>query len=92
MVLYRSSQGWRVRIKSRTGKLDLPLEAGELDDAILEAEQLYADARALSNGRPRCYQCVHWEPLPGKCGLNFPEGRASGGTYASTCCAFWPRA
>lgn len=91
MVLYSSTDGWRVRIKSHTEKLDLPLEAEDLDEAILEAEQLYADARALTNAKPRCYQCVHWEPRPGKCGLNFPEGRASGGTYANICCAFWPR-
>lgn len=91
MVLYEGTSGWRVRIKSHTDKLDLALEATDLDDAILEAEQLYADARALTNARPRCFQCVHWVPGPGECGLGFPEGRSSGGTYAKDCCAFWPR-
>jgi hypothetical protein len=89
MVLYRAGADWRVRIKGRTERLDLPLEATELEGALLEAEQLYADARTLSSRLPRCYQCIHWEPKPAECGLGFPEGRASGGSYAKDCCAFW---
>lgn len=91
MVLYEGPEGWRVRIKGHTGKLDLPLSCDDLDDAVLEAEQLYADARAVTNPGPRCMQCVHWLPTRAECGLEFPEGRASGGAYAKDCCAFWAK-
>jgi hypothetical protein len=92
MVLYGQEGSWRVRIKAHAERLDLPLSSGELDDALLEAEALYADARALTNGDPRCFQCVHWEPRPAECGLDFPEGRSSGGTYAKHCAAYWSAA
>lgn len=89
MVLYRSPEGWRVRIKTQVEKLDLPLSAEELDMAVAEAEQLYADARALTRGKPLCFQCAHWMSLRAECGLGFPEGRSSGGKFAQDCCAFW---
>ena len=91
MVLYEGTDGWRVRIKSHTAKLDLPLSCTDLEDAVLEAEQLYADARAVTNTAPKCYQCVHWKPSQAECGLDFPEGRSSGGNYAKYCCAFWAK-
>ncbi len=91
MVLYEGPGGWRVRIKGYTGKLDLPLSSAELDDAVLEAEVLYADARAITNTLPRCQQCVHWKATQAECGLDFPEGRSSGGSYAKHCCAFWAK-
>lgn len=91
MVLYEEPSGWRVRLKIKRKKLDLPLSSEALDDALLEAEQLYADARAVLNTEPQCYQCVHWVLRTAECGLDFPEGRSSGGAYAKHCCAFWSK-
>ena len=88
MVLYESPPGWRVRIKGRKGKLDLPLEASDLDGAVLEAEQLYADARAIDNSHPYCQHCIHWKAVAAKCDLGFPEGRSSGGRFARDCSAY----
>ena len=92
MVLYPVGEAaWRVRIKPREGdKLDLPLGSSELHDAVMEAEQLYADARGVTNHRPRCQQCLHWETVKAACGLGFPEGRTSGGRFATKCSAYWP--
>jgi len=88
MVLYEASPGWRVRIKTKKGKLDLPLESTALEDAVSEAEQLYADARAIDNSQPYCQHCIHWKAVAAKCDLGFPEGRASGGRFARDCSAF----
>lgn len=88
MVLYEAPPGWRVRIKTKKGKLDLPLESTVLDDAVSEAEQLYADARAIDDSRPYCQQCIHWKAVAARCDLGFPEGRASGGRFARDCSAY----
>ena len=90
MVLFQGTEGWRVRIKTHTGKLELPLSSSELEAAVIEAEQLYADARAITNNKPRCQHCVHWEFVAAQCGLGFPEGRSSGGIFAKDCSCFWP--
>ena len=90
MVLYEGPEGWRVRIKTHTGKLDLPLSSPELEKAVIETEQLYADARAITNNKPRCQHCIHWEFVAAQCGIGFPEGRSSGGVFAKSCSAFWP--
>jgi hypothetical protein len=89
MVLYQGASGWRVRVKTRTGKLDLPVSADELEDAVIEAEQLYADARGITNAQPMCQSCIHWKFVQAECGIGFPEGRSSGGKFASKCCAYW---
>jgi hypothetical protein len=89
MVLYQAPTGWRVRVKTRTGKLDLPLTSSELENAVIEAEGLYADARGITNVQPMCQSCIHWEFVKAECGIGFPEGRASGGRFASKCCAYW---
>ena len=91
MVLYAVPSGWRVRIKPREGdKVDLPLNSVELEAAVIEAEQLYADVRGITNTRPTCQQCLHWEYVKAACGLGFPEGRTSGGRFATKCSAYWP--
>ena len=91
MVLVEVPGGWRVRIKPRQGdKVDLPLGSTELADAVVEAEQLYADVRGITNARPTCQQCIHWHFVQGACGLGFPEGRTSGGRFAGKCSAYWP--
>lgn len=88
MVLYEASSGWRVRIKTKKDKLDLPLESTILEGAVAEAEQLYADARAIDDSHPYCQQCIHWKAVAAKCDLGFPEGRASGGRFARDCSAY----
>jgi hypothetical protein len=88
MVLFEAPSGWRVRIKTKTGKLDLPLSATALEDAVSEAEQLYADARAIDDSHPYCQQCIHWKAVAARCDLGFPEGRASGGRFARDCSAY----
>lgn len=95
MVLYPRGSKWAVRIKTRTTRLDLPLESGDLRAAVLEAEGLYSSAQVLGNGRqqattyPKCSACIHWEAVHAACGLGFPEGRSSGGRHAKHCAAFW---
>ncbi len=92
MVLYeKSPESWRVKIKTKTGKLDLPLDAKELEAAVLEAEYLYADARAIEQGKPRCIDCLHWLIVKAECGLGLPEGRSTGGEWAKDCACFWPK-
>ena len=90
MVLYEPEENeWRVKIKTKTGKLDLPLDAKELEPAVLEAEYLYADARAIDQGKPRCIDCLHWLIVKAECGLGLPEGRSTGGEWAKECACFW---
>ena len=92
MVLYeKTPQEWRVKIKSKTGKVDLPLSAKELEPAIMEAEYLYADIRAINRGLPKCIDCLHWLVIKAECGLSLPEGKASGGVWAKDCPYFWAR-
>lgn len=91
MVLYQDQTGWRVRIKTHTGKVDLPLSSTDIEIAVEEAEQLYADARAITDNKPRCQHCIHWEFVPAECGLGFPEGRSSGGIFAKSCSVFWSK-
>ena len=90
MVLYEPEENeWRGKIKKKTGKLDLPLDAKELEPAVLEAEYLYADARAIDQGKPRCIDCLHWLIVKAECGLGLPEGRSTGGEWAKECACFW---
>ena len=89
MVLLPHKEGWRVRLKTGKEVVELSLSALELRDAVVEAEQLYADARTIASGTPTCQQCVHWEFVSGECSLEFVEGRRSGGKYARDCAAFW---
>ena len=92
MVLYEPEENeWRVKIKTKTGKLDLPLDAKELEPAVLEAEYLYADARAIDQGKPRCIDCLHWLVVKAECGLGLPEGRSTGGEWAKDCACFWDK-
>ena len=92
MVLYQEPcESWRVKIKTKKGKLDLPLSSKSLEDAVLEAEYLYADARAISQGKPKCIDCLHWLVVKAECGLGLPEGKCSGGVFAKDCACFWAR-
>ena len=92
MVLYEDKpKEWRVKIKTKQGKLDLPLESDQLEPAILEAEYLYADARCMSRDHPLCVDCIHHLVLKAECGLGMPEGKASGGIWAKDCAYFWEK-
>ena len=73
MVLYeKKPEEWRVKIKSKTGKVDLALSAKELEPAVLEAEYLYADIRAINRGLPKCIDCIHHLVVKAECGLSLP--------------------
>ncbi len=68
MVLYEENENsWRVKIKTKTEKINLPLSSKSLEDAVLEAEYLYADARAISQGKPKCIDCLHWLVVKADC-------------------------
>ena len=89
MVLSEDGDGWLVKIKTKTGKVSYSLSATELEQAVLEAEQLYADARCMNNSQPRCMNCIHWEIVKANCNVGCPEGRMTGGTFAKDCAYFW---
>ena len=89
MVLIPQEGGWLLRLKTRGGPIELPLSGDDLSAALMEAEQLYADACVAYNGKARCQRCIHWEFVAGACGLGFPEGKRSGGSHAKDCAAFW---
>ena len=92
MVLYEEKPTvWRVKIKTKKGKLNLPLSAKELESALIEAEYLYADARCMSRDHPLCIDCIHHLVIKAECGLGMPEGKASGGVWAKDCAYFWEK-
>ena len=92
MVLYEEKPSvWRVKIKTKKGKLHLPLSAKELEPALIEAEYLYADARCMSRDHPLCIDCIHHLVIKAECGLGMPEGKASGGIWAKACAYFWEK-
>jgi hypothetical protein len=89
MVLIPQDQGWLLRLKTKQGAMELPLQSASLEAALIEAEQLYVDARVVTTGKVRCQQCIHWDLIGGRCSLGFPEGKRSGGKHAKDCAAFW---
>jgi hypothetical protein len=89
MVLSQDDGVWHVKIKVKKEKMVYTLSAVELPDAVLEAEQLYADAKCLSSSQPRCMNCIHWEIVKANCNVGCPEGRMTGGTFAKDCAYFW---
>lgn len=89
MVLLPRGAGWLLRLKTKQRVIELPLQSEDLETALREAEQLYADAVVVTTGKARCQQCIHWEFVAGACGLGFPEGKRSGGKHAKECAAYW---
>lgn len=89
MVLIPQEEGWLLRLKTKQGIIELPLSGNDLEIALIEAEQLYADVAVATSGKVRCQQCIHWYFVGGTCGLGFPEGKRSGGSHAKDCAAFW---
>ena len=90
MVLKQEANGWSVTIKTKSEKVRYALTAVELEDAVMQAEQLYADVRSLNNGQPRCMDCIHWELIKANCNVGCPEGKLTGGSFAKDCAYFWP--
>lgn len=80
---------WVATLKVKSQLFEIVLSAANAESAILQAEQLYADLRAVSNPKPYCWQCLHWKLLKSECSLGFAEGRSSGGRFASQCSVFW---
>ena len=89
MVLIPQDEGWLLRLKTKQGLIELPLLSESLEVALMEAEQLYADACVAATGKVRCQKCVHSDFVAGACSLGFPEGKRSGGKHAQDCAAFW---
>ena len=90
MVLSQDGDGWRVKIKTKTRESLLQAcRLLSLSRLCLEAEQLYADARAMNSSQPRCMDCIHWEIVKANCNVGCPEGRMTGGTFAKDCAYFW---
>ena len=88
MMLLERFDGWAVRIKCNDEITIVELDSKSLNDAILEAEQVYSDARTVLGGTANCFQCVFWLPELSECFMEFPEGRKTGGRYASKCPVF----
>ena len=89
LVVSDNDGGWVATIKTGLETIKITLESTTPGNAIIEGEHLYADARAVTNSKPCCWRCVHWLPVKSECGLGFPEGRRSGGRFASKCSCFW---
>jgi len=89
MVLIPLDEGWLLRLKTAQGLMEFELRGDNLEVALMEAEQLYADAFVATTGKARCQQCIHWEFVSGVCGLGFPEGKRTGGKHAQDCAAYW---
>ena len=61
MILKQEGEAWRVKIKTGKEQVSYSLSATELEQAVLEAEQIYADVKAINRGQPRCMDCIHWQ-------------------------------
>ena len=89
MVLKQEDGVWRAKIKTGKEQVSYALSATELEQAVLEAEQIYADIKAINRGQPRCMDCIHWEVVKANCNVGCPEGRMTGGSFAKDCAYFW---
>lgn len=92
MILKQEGDVWRVKIKTGKEQVSYSLSATELEQAVLEAEQIYADVKAINRGQPRCMDCIHWEIVKASCNVGCPEGRMTGGSFAKDCSYFWSKA
>lgn len=89
LVLIPNDVGWTLRLKTSQGTVETPLSSSVLEEALIEAEQIYLDTIVMSNGKARCQQCIHWMLVEGMCGLGFPEAKRSGGKHAKDCASFY---
>ena len=92
MILKQEGDVWRVKIKTGKKQVSYALSATELEQAVLEAEQIYADIKAINRGQPRCMDCIHWEIVKANCNVGCPEGRMTGGSFAKDCAYFCSKA
>ena len=95
----RTSHTWHALI--RLGPLpehQLNADTGTLDlrQAMLRGQNLYLAFRAKARpvdpkAKVVCWDCIHWELRGrGRCTLNIPEARKTGGKFASKCSMFLP--
>ena len=50
MVLKQDDGVWRVSIKTKSQRVSYALASTELEQAVLEAEQIYADVKSINQG------------------------------------------
>jgi len=89
LVLIPKEDGWLLRLKTKDKLVEIPLSGDCVEDALIQAEQIYVDMCVISSNKVRCQQCVHWQFVDGMCGLGFPEGKQTGGKHAKECAVFW---
>ena len=89
LVVVQEGDKWIATIKAPDGTLTVELQSNDADNAVLEAEQLYADNTAVTSDAPLCWQCIHWKPAKAECSLGVPEGKRSGGRFAAQCSYYW---
>lgn len=89
LVVTQNGETWEATIKAPSGTFTVRLGAGDADNAVLEAEQIYADNAAVTSEAPFCWQCIHWKPAKAECSLGVIEGKRSGGRFAAQCSYYW---
>lgn len=95
MILNQQDRVWYLRIKlgsTADKQFKASLETTSAEEAIFKAERIYTDMkRQLSKKaeqKPLCWQCIHWEALPARCGFGWPEASQTGGRFAAQCSVF----
>lgn len=89
----RASQTWHAHIILGPGpehRLDVDTGTVDLRQAMLRAMNDFnafrAKARPIQEEIRYCWDCIHWEPKGrGRCSMEFPEARQTGGRFASRC-------
>jgi hypothetical protein len=92
----RDTRCWQVEIRlSPLADHQASINTGERDlhKAMEHGMTCYRKMRAdlASLNVVMCWDCLHWEP-PGKgrCSLNIPEARKTGGKFAAGCALYTP--
>lgn len=97
----RASQTWHAHIiLGPKPEHQLVADTGTVDlrQAMERGQNLYAAFRAKARPvdpdmppKRLCWDCIHWTPGGrGKCELDIPECRQTGGRFAATCSVFTP--
>ena len=97
----RASQTWHAHIiLGPKPEHQLIADTGTVDlrQAMERGQNLYMAFRAKARPiepdiEPRrvCWDCIHWTPGGrGRCELEIPECRQTGGRFAATCAVFTP--
>jgi len=95
----RASQTWHAHIiLGPKPEHQLVADTGTVDlrQAMLRGQNLYTAFRAKARpveaeAKVMCWDCIHWTPGGrGRCELDIPECRQTGGRFAPTCAVFTP--